>query len=264
MKRTPVQLNLNEWPEALADYLKDAKIYDSSCSPDARVVYIDREEGFFLKKAAEGTLKTEALMAAYFHSLNLSEEVLYYGSYGGNDYLLTRRVPGEDCVDPQYLADPKRLCDTTAGLLRQLHEAEAKDCPVPDRIRTYTESVKRGFDGHAYEPDLFECMWEFGSFEEAKRAAEEAMPLLKRDVLLHGDYCLPNIILKDWKLSGYIDLGNGGIGDRHIDVAWGIWTLNFNLGTAKYSDRFMDAYGRDRIEPEMLRAVAAMECLGGL
>ena len=89
------------------------------------------------------------------------------------------------------------------------------------------------------------------------------MPLLKKDVLLHGDYCLPNIILDDWKLSGYIDLGSGGIGDRHIDVAWGIWTLNFNLGTTEYSDRFMDVYGRDKVEPEMLRAVAAMEMIGG-
>ena len=60
MKRTPLQLNLNEWPEELADYLKDAKIYDSSCSPEARVVYIDKDEGFYLKKAAEGALKTEA------------------------------------------------------------------------------------------------------------------------------------------------------------------------------------------------------------
>ena len=263
MKRTPIQLKIEEWPAELADYLKDTKIYDSSCSPEARVVYIDKGDGFFLKKAAEGALKTEARMTEYFHSLRLSAEVLYYGAHEGCDYLLTRRAPGEDCTDPQYLADPKKLCDTTATLLRQLHETEAKDCPVPDRIQTYTESVIRGLDDCAYEPDLFWGMWEFRSFEEAKRAAEEGMPLLKRDVLLHGDYCLPNVILDNWKFSGYIDLGNGGIGDRHIDVAWGIWTLNFNLGTTKYSDRFLDAYGRDRIESEMLRAVAAMEMIGG-
>ena len=263
MKRTPLQLNLNEWPEELADYLKDAKIYDSSCSPEARVVYIDKDEGFFLKKAEAGSLKTEALMAAYFHLLHLSAEVLFYGAFEGFDYLLTRRVPGEDCTDPRYLSDPKRLCDTTAALLRALHEIDAKDCPVPDRIQTYAESVKRGFGGQTYESDLFWGMWKFGSFEEAKRVAEEAMPLLQKDVLLHGDYCLPNIILDDWKLSGYIDLGSGGIGDRHIDVAWGIWTLNFNLGTTEYSARFMDVYGRDKVEPEMLRAVAAMEMIGG-
>ena len=262
MKRALVQLNLSEWPEELAGYLNGAAIYDSSCSAEARVLYIGKGEGLFLKKAAEGALKTEARMTAYFHSLRLSAEVLYYSASGGFDYLLTRRVPGEDCTDLQYLADPKRLCDTTATLLRALHEINAEDCPVPDRIETYTAAVTRGFDGHAYEPNLFRNMWKFGSFEEAKRAAEEGIPLLRRDVLLHGDYCMPNVILKDWKFSGYVDLGNGGAGDRHIDVAWGIWTLHFNLGTAEYTDRFLDAYGRDRIEPEMLRAVAAMEMIG--
>ena len=38
--------------------------------------------------------------------------------------------------------------------------------------------------------------------------------------------------------------------------------LKFNLGTNKYADRFMDAYGREMIEPEMLRMIAAMEMIG--
>ena len=58
-----------------------------------------------------------------------------------------------------------------------------------------------------------------------------------------------------------IDLGCGGVGDRHIDILWGIWTLKFNLGTGKYADRFMDAYGKEMIDPEMLRMVAAMEMI---
>ena len=86
---------------------------------------------------------------------------------------------------------------------------------------------------------------------------------MKRDALLHGDYCLPNIILDDWKFSGFIDVGNGGFGDRHIDVLWGIWTFNFNLGTFQYTDRFLDVYERDKVEPDMLRHIAAMEMIGG-
>ena len=91
----------------------------------------------------------------------------------------------------------------------------------------------------------------------------KGLPLLKKEVLLHGDYCLPNIILNNWEFSGYIDLDCSGFGDRHMDVLWGIWTLNYNLGTTRYTDRFMDAYGRDRIETEKLRMVAAMEMIGG-
>ena len=68
-------------------------------------------------------------------------EVLYYGSFNDSDLLLTRRISGEDCADLKYLSEPKRLCDTTAMLLRALHEIEGSDCPVesdpcldPDRL----------------------------------------------------------------------------------------------------------------------------------
>ena len=44
-------------------------------------------------------------------------------------------------------------------------------------------------------------------------------------VVMHGDYCLPNLILSDARLSGFIDLGNGGVGDRHCDLYWGLWAL---------------------------------------
>ena len=262
MKRTPAEVNIYDYPETLTEYLRGAAVFDSSCSKEAKVLYIEKDGGWYLKTSAEGSLKTESLMTEYMHSLGLSAELLYYGSHEGKDFLLTRRIPGEDCTDARYLSEPKRLCDTIAELLRKLHETDGKDCPVQDKISRYTESVKRGFDGCSYEPDLFSGIWEFGSFEEARRAAEEGPKYLKGDTLLHGDYCLPNILLDDWKFSGFIDLGSGGMGDRHIDLLWGIWTLIYNLGTAEYTGRFMDAYGRDRIDEDMLRMTAAMEMIG--
>ena len=86
--------------------------------------------------------------------------------------------------------------------------------------------------------------------------------LLKSDVLLHGDYCLPNIMLNNWQFSGFIDVGNGGRGDRHIDLFWGIWSLNFNLKTDRYRNRFLDAYGRDKVDEARLHVVAAAEVFG--
>jgi kanamycin kinase len=69
-------------------------------------------------------------------------------------------------------------------------------------------------------------------------------------------------MLDDWRFSGFIDLGNGGVGDRHIDLFWGAWTLWFNLKTDRYRDRFLDAYGRDKIDAPMLKIVAAAEVFG--
>ena len=263
MNRKPTSIPLDIYPREIRPFLNGAPAYDSSCSSSARVFFIDKEGGFFLKESVDGSLKTEAAMTKYFHSLHLSAEMLYYGTHDGKDYLVTRKVQGEDCVHPDYLADPKRLCDTTASILRKLHETTPEGCPVQDRNLTYVETVKQGISKRSYEPDLFAGMYNFGSFEEAQRTAEEGFSLMQRDALLHGDYCLPNIILDNWKLSGFIDVGCGGIGDRHIDILWGIWTLKYNLGTVQYTDRFLDAYGRDKIEIEKLRHLAAMEMIGG-
>jgi len=262
MIRTAVDIRPGDFPQSIKSVLKGADVYDSSCSESARVFYIDRDRGMFLKVGKEGSLQTEAKMTGYLHSLGLSAKVLEYISKGGRDFLLTNRIPGEDCTDPAILSEPEKLCDIIGRELRMLHSIDPKDCPVTDRMARYKENVLCGIAEKKYEPDLFCGLWEFPGFEQARFAAEEGLPKLKADVLIHGDYCLPNVILDNGKLSGFIDLGNSGIGDRHIDVLWGIWTLKYNLKTAKYTDRFIDAYGRDAVDPDMLRAIAAMEMIG--
>ena len=120
-------------------------------------------------------------------------------------------------------------------------------------------TIKENFHLGHYDGSLFPDNWGYSSAQQAYEKICEVAPLLQADTLLHGDYCLPNIILKDGIFSGFIDLGNGGLGDRHIDLFWGLWSLSFNLKTDKWTDRFLDAYGRDSIQPELLEAIGAFE-----
>ena len=261
MKRIRIIPELSQFPEEFHSLLENHPVYDSSCSADARVWFIDGEGGLYLKTAPADTLKTEADMTRYFHSKGLGTEVLAYERRNA-DWLLTRAVPGEDCLDSRYLSDPKRLCDTTASILRQLHETDFAGCPVQNRCDAYRAAAKRNYEAGRYEPALLPEGWGFSSREEAWQVAAANGHLLKNDTLLHGDYCLPNIMLNNWQFSAFIDVGSSGVGDRHIDIFWGAWSLGFNLKTNAYSQRFLDAYGRDKVEPELLRTVAAFEVFG--
>lgn len=58
--------------------------------------------------------------------------------------------------------------------------------------------------------------------------------------LIHGDCCLPNILVKDDKVVGFIDLGDSGIGDPWQDYAWSIWSLEYNLKTNKYTNLLLE------------------------
>ena len=249
---------MSAFPETLRDFIARAKVYDSSCSREARVYFLDVDGGLYLKTAKKGSLKREADMTAYFYKKGLSAEVVDYIS-DGSDWLLTARVVGEDCTHADYLGDPKRLSALLGERLRALHETDFSGCPIADHTAAYLDLAKNNYETGIYDSSLFPDNWGYKSAEEAWYALQKGKDALKSDTLLHGDYCLPNIMLDNWRFSGFIDLGNGGVGDRHVDLFWGAWTLNFNLGTDEYRDRFFDAYGRDRVEADVLRTVAAAE-----
>ena len=262
MKRTPVDKIDAPLSHEIERFVSGARIFDSSCSPEARVYFIDRDLGYYLKIAGKGRLEKEARMTRYFHKKGLSAEVLDYQTKGEHDLLLTAQIQGEDCTHAQYLANPRRLCEVIATKLRELHEIDASDCPIKDKMTSFVNTAKRNYVNDSYDKSHFPDSFGFESGEAAYRALCESEAAFKSDVLLHGDYCLPNVMLNDWKLSGFIDVGNGGVGDRHVDLFWGTWTLNFNLKTDQYRNRFLDAYGRDVIEPEMLDLIAACEVFG--
>ena len=257
MRRTPIIPDLDTIPARYHPLMRDAEVYDSSCSPEAKVYFIDRDGGCYLKTAGKGTLAAEARMDDYFHTLGLGPEMLDYQSLD-RDWLLTRAVPGEDCTHKMYLEDPKRLSELLSQILRHLHSQEPAAF-LPNRLESYLTETRRNYREGKFDASLFPDNWGYASAEEAWRMVETNSGLLKADTLIHGDYCLPNVMLHNWKFSGFIDLGRAGLGDKHMDIFWGAWTLRFNLKTDAYCSRFLDAYGRENFDRELLRVVAALE-----
>jgi len=240
MKLTPVDVNLSDFPPQFYSVLSKASVYDSSCSEQARVLFIDADGGYFLKKSAKGSLKNEAVMTKYFHKKGLSAEVLRYFS-DEFDWLMTRKIYGNDCVAEKYMTRPEHLCDKMAELLRNLHSVDFEDCPI-NRNETFLQFAAK-----------------YAKTEEDLRNIKVARSLLKTEALLHGDFCLPNIILNDWQFSGFIDLDCAGFGDIHHDIYWATWTLKYNLKTDKYRQRFYNAYGRDKINLEIIDIIGKIE-----
>lgn len=63
------------------------------------------------------------------------------------------------------------------------------------------------------------------------------------DKLVHGDFCLPNILIYNKKVSGFIDVEAMGLGDPWIDYAWSIWSLEYNLKSKEYTKDLLKELG---------------------
>jgi aminoglycoside phosphotransferase len=116
----------------------------------------------------------------------------------GDDWLLTRAIPGLPLSDRALGWEPPLVARRLGEILRDIHDVDATGCPFGERAA-----------GH---------------------------------VLIHGDYCLPNVLVENGRLSGLIDVGGAGLGDPQDDLAAGVWTLQYNFGPGNARD-FLDAYG---------------------
>jgi kanamycin kinase len=256
MLKRPVELPLDTLPLALQTMLSDAKIYDSSCSASAQTYLIEKSNSFFLKIAPLGCLTREEAMYNFLAAHHLSPAASLYVQDAEKDYLITQALDGEDGIAPEHLQNPERLAQVFGQSLHQLHSLPTIGCPYPNRMAEMAVEINE---------KRFSSPGDLEILSEGKAAAwqkyQSMQHLAQNDAVLHGDYCLPNIVLKNFQFQGFLDLGYGGVGDRHYDLWWGIWTLWYNLKTHHYRDAFTEAYGRERIDPdrlELCRLVAGL------
>lgn len=242
-------------PRQIADFIADAPLIDTSGHSGDKTYFIDRAPGAYLKIGPKGKFGVAAMLQHYWGNKGLSADVIAYLSED-RDYLITSVVPGRDGIYAAHLAQPERLSRVFGESLRHLHSLPFADCPTDLLSALLIESRSRAFQ--QWHMDMLRPFIGAADAHTARREIDEGEYLLQRDALLHGDYCLPNIMLDNWQLTGFIDIGEGGIGDRHYDIAWGLWTIMYNLKDAAYGEIFLDAYGRDAIDPARLRICALL------
>lgn len=161
--------------------------------------------------------------------------------------LVTEALAGLDATQPAWRSDLPALTRALGGGLRRFHDAVGEEwCPfrfdvdqavahVEDRVRR-ADIQATGFHAeharHTPATALAELV--------ALAPAEEDL------VVCHGDFCPPNALLEDWRVTGYVDLGELSVSDRWSDIAVGAWSVGWNFGPA-LEPLFYESYG---IEPD--------------
>ena len=160
----------------------------------------------------------------------------------GMEYLLMSRIPGKMACDPELLQDPEGLTECLADALKRLWAVDTAGCPRQRHITDYLQEaryrVEQGLvdtddaEPETFGPEGFKDPWELLRWLEENQPTGES-------ALCHGDFCLPNVFFEKGGLTGYIDLGDCGVGDKWRDIALCWRSLKHNL-SGKYASRPMD------------------------
>lgn len=257
MLKSKISVDTSQFPAEIQSVFSGANIYDSSCHSNAVVYYCDT--GFYVKVDSPGELAREAGLGRIFHGRGLGVEVAAYIS-GERDFLVTRAAAGNDLT--HCLDNPQKCCEILAGALRTLHGQPTAGLPVSSRHQRYMDSADGDFSGGYYDESVLMDRFPVPSKKAAWEIMQSNRSRLNPDTLIHGDACLPNILFRNGQLDAFIDLNMSGTGDKHIDLYWAVWSMQYNLKTNRYTDYFLDAYGRENFDYEMLRVIAAFELFG--
>lgn len=214
-----------------------------------------RGEVIFLKLAKEGrypSITDEADRLRWAADHIAVPKVIDVGEDDGRDWMVTELLRGTMAAADEMKKNPARLVPLLANGLNRFHELPVADCPFDFRVQAAVEQARR-----RVESGLVDAGKDFNKEhanltpEVALTELEETRPEEEDLVVCHGDYCLPNVLIEDGDVVGFLDLGELGVADRWWDLAVGAWSVTWNLGPG-WEDLFFRSYGAEP-DPSKIR-----------
>lgn len=167
--------------------------------------------------------------------------VIDYIEEQGRQYLLAKALPGQPAHLRSQHKDKEHLVHVLAEGLRRIHAVDARNCPFDRSVDALIERVesqlRKGYLGREF---LEEGGWQ--TADEALHWLDTHRPVGEDLVFLHGDYCLPNVLVEKGVLTGFVDWGYAGVGDRWIDIVACVHSVRRNLGE-EWGAFFLKEYG---------------------
>lgn len=163
-------------------------------------------------------------------------QVLVSETVGDMQYLIMSRIHGKMACAEENMCKPRETITAVAEGLKQLWAVDITGCPVINSLdRMLTEASerlslldRRQWKGHFDTPE------EQLAYLVSHKPEEDW-------VLSHGDFCMPNIMLENGNVSGFVDLGQCALADRWYDVTMMLQSMERNF-TGFFGGRSYEGY----------------------
>lgn len=169
------------------------------------------------------------------------------GRIGDLEFVITEEVAGLPASSPAWGVSLHRMLTVVGQSLAAQHAIPVAGCPFDQRIAGQIEAARRRTRAGLVRE------YEFDDVRGGTRATDvlddllAAAPIEDGVVLTHGDFCLPNVIIRadaagTPRVAGFVDCGRAGIADRYQDIALAIRSIGYNCGDGAVR-AFLEAYG---------------------
>ena len=210
-------------------------------TPDETVLYLKITENASFDWLLQEKLKIDWLQ----DKLPVPKPLMFVKENDIN-YFLISEIRGVNSSDNSFKENAREVIKQLAYGLKLIHELPIGNCPFDARLDYKIEIAReRMINGLVEEEDFDE--------ERLGRTAEDLFhellatkPTNEDLVFTHGDYCAPNIIIENGKLSGFVDWSGAGIADRYQDLALLTRSVWYNFGE-DWVEYVFEIYG---IEPD--------------
>jgi aminoglycoside phosphotransferase len=244
---------VQELPKDLRRIVGEADLVQNTIGCSKALVFYIPHIRSYLKIAAYNDLEPleyEAAVLQWLQGKAPVPKVHYYAKLGGREYLLISEIEGLDCSREEHRSHPEEMVRNLAAGLRRMHDLDISQCPLDQTLEVKLKKARSNLERGLVDENQFEPRYQGNRAEDLYALLLAQRPASQDLCFTHGDYCLPNIILKDGAVSGFIDLGRAGVADRYVDLALAVRSLQYNnYGSPRLVELFFEVYGLKEPDP---------------
>ncbi|HWT74262.1 MAG TPA: APH(3') family aminoglycoside O-phosphotransferase [Mobilitalea sp.] len=235
-------------PKELENLLEDMEcIVDNEGKSKAQVKkYYDRNKTYYLKiERVNSEVEREIGMYQWLKGKLPVPAIVYQAIIDDTSYLLMEKAKGQMLEDERFKNNPELLVRLAAKGINRLQRVDISECIYNSTIE-YKLMKAKEFIANGVSISIGESIYTKGisTVEDVynylvKHKQEEEL------VFTHGDYCFNNYFTDGENITGYIDMGRGGVGDKYQDIALCVRELRDY--DSRYTDLLFELLG---IEPD--------------
>lgn len=224
-------IDLKNLPYEIYEVVKDQPYKTDSIGESGSTVLLFEDMVLKIEKTSDQSDNEHNVMRWLSGKLPVPK-VIAFAQKNGYNYLLMSKLSGEMSCSDQNLQSIEDTVILLADGIKMLWRVDISACPCINNLDVKLKNAKYNIENDLVDTDDFneDTLGESG-FKDVGDLYDFLLNNRPEEdlVLSHGDYCLPNIFLKDGKVSGFLDLGKTGIADRWQDIALCVRSLKYNI-----------------------------------